>query len=163
MVNKAKVSVNAATGELINSGAASKFRLSPASTSNPAPIPAQGQLRSAGNGQFVVSDPQLKATGGASGTVFAFARIAGSPDSAPIYSIQNSETQQFVTGSPDGVVPLSATAPAVQAWEHFRVVPYQSNYIIVHVASGLAVAVQGDNTLIDNDSDVGSNALWTIA
>jgi len=164
MVNRQKVSAVDGSGELINNGVASKFRLTPAQPGAPAPVPAQGVLKNVANSQYVVSDPVLRATGAnaGAGTTFAFARVAGSPDSSPVYSIQNTVSQQYVTGSPDGVNPLSATSGTVQAWEHFKIVAYQGSYIIVHVASGFAVAAQPDNTLIDNNTDVGQNALWTI-
>ncbi|CAG7831711.1 unnamed protein product [Allacma fusca] len=166
MVNRKLVGTGGG-GDLENNGAASKFRLVPSDNSNPPTIPAAGVLRSVQNNNFVVStaaNPVLTVNGNnGDATRFAFERVPGSPDSAPNYYVKNTVTNKYVTGNQAGTERLSALRDVPQAWESFQIVPYKDAYILVHVASGLAAALQGDNTIIDNDSAINTNAaLWNI-
>lgn len=174
MVNRAEVTTSAGEGQLINNAnstngiPAGRYRLVPTDNAPPVDLPPTATIRSVENTRYVVATagaPTLMTTspdvGGA--TRWAFAKVEESPEASPYYTIQNLDTQQYVTGNMAGTVPLSATAPAPQAWEHFQVVAYQGSYILIHVASGHPVASQADDTLIDNTTTINGSTLWAIA
>jgi endo-1,3(4)-beta-glucanase len=171
MVNKANVSTGV-DGKLINNvnstqGVSGRYRITLADTAPPIVPPASGTIQSNSNNRFVISTagaPNLLTTeaSAATATRFAFARIPESDDDAPLYSIQNLVTMQYVTGNGEGTAPLSSTSPAPQAWEHFRLVGYQNAYILIHAVSGHAVSVQPDNTMIDDSTSITQGALWQI-
>ncbi|CAL8124059.1 unnamed protein product [Orchesella dallaii] len=173
MVNRAYVTTVPGSGEMFNNAnatngvQASRYRIIETEETSPIQVPATGLLRSKQNNNHVVAtngDPTLRATAGGAGdaTTWAFARVAGSPDSAPQFTIQSTVTNQYVTGNADGTTPLAATAPNPQAWEYFRIVPYQGSYLVIHGVSGHAVSLQPDSTLIDNSNSIDNSALWDI-
>lgn len=171
MVNRAQVTSSSSEGGLLINNANStngipptSFRLVPAESTAPVDLPATGFLRSVEKARLVVSDPVLRTTSVDTGSAsrLAFSKVPDSPEQSPSYTIQNIETGQFVTGNMDGSVPLSATAPTPQAWEHFQFVPYQGSYIILHIASGKTVASQPDDTLMDNTDLINDSTLWQL-
>jgi len=167
MVNREKVGTVGPDGTLINNGVAARYRLVPADSTPAPPLPATGVLKNLQTNQYVVvsdANPTLyansPAVGGASR--FAFERVAGSPDTAPLYVFKTVTTNNYVTADVSGTQPLAALRAEPQGWEQFQFVPYQNGYIVIHAVNGLAVAVQPDNTLIDNNSAIDSTALWGI-
>ncbi len=154
-------------GELVNDGSNSLYRLTPSNTNPPPPLPQQGKLRNLQTNDFVLAtadNPTLH-VGSSEGdaTIWAFERVAESPDSAPQYGIRSTTTNSFVTGNPAGNEALKAGSGGAGAWEYFQFLPYNNDgYIIIHTVSGLSVAAQPDGTLVDNDLNIDLSAIWTI-
>jgi len=173
MVNRAQVTTSAETGQLLNNANStngippSKYRLVVAEDTPPAPIPPTGVLRNVQSNKFVeatAGNPTLFATVDVVGdaTQWRFEKVADTPEDSPYYVIWSQATNMAVTGDQGGTIPLAALRAEPQAWEHFQIVAYQNAYIIIHVASGNAVALQPDNTLIDNTNTIDNTALWFI-
>lgn len=173
MVNKAQVSTGNGNGELLNNAGAtsgitpSRYRLVEATEGGNVPVPAQGKIRSISANRYVVSTtgtPTLMVTGNGAGdgTSFSFEKVPESPAESPLYYIKNQVTNKYVTGDQAGSVPLAALREEAQGWEHFQIISYQNNFIILHVASGHASAVQPDNTIIDNNVAIDNTALFAI-
>lgn len=173
MVNRAFVSVQAGTGSLINNAnstngiAASRFKLIATDNTPPQPPPATGKLRSKQNNLHVVhtsGDPELKCTANNAGDAasFEFERVASSPDNAPTYTIKSAVNNMFVTANNAGTSTLKAASGVAQAWEYYRLVSYQGGFIVIHAASGKAVKLQPDGTLIDNATAIDNNSVWDI-
>jgi hypothetical protein len=89
-------------------------------------------------------------------------RVPDSPNTAPLYGIKSTITNLYVTADPTGASPLAATSGGVGAWEQFQFIPYNGGYIILHSITGMAVAAQPDQTLIDNNLDIDTSAQWII-
>lgn len=173
MVNRAAVTTTPGDGELINNSNSTNgippgtYRLAEAENVAQPNLPASATIRSVENQRFVVSTagtPTLMTTEANAGaaTRWGLVKVQDSPELSPYYTIQNLNTNQYVTGNMAGTVALSATAPTPQAWEHFQFVAYQGSYILIHVASGMPVAVQADDTLMDNTSSISTSTLWNV-
>jgi hypothetical protein len=161
------------------------YKLVPTEHSVPVVLPPTATLRSVSNQRYVDSSvaggrmTTTAATPGAA-TRYTFAKVnvkfkidwnlfmfvckkvADSPEEDPDWTLQSVATSQYVTGNAGGTIPLAAAAPAAQAWEYFKIVPYQGAYILIHTASGLATASQPDDTLQDNTNTINQAALWEI-
>jgi len=173
MVNRGDVTTTPDGGLINNSNStngipAGRYRIVETEIAPPVNLPATGTLRSVSNTRYVTASagaPTLVTTAAAPGEAsrWRFAVVEESPEATPYFTIQSVETGQYVTGNMDGSIPLSATAPAAQAWEYFQFIAYQGANIVIHVASGNAVAAQADNTLIDNTNSISTATLWEVA
>jgi len=110
------------------------------------------------------ADDPILHVGSAEGeaTEWSFERVPESPDASPLYAIKSGTTQNYVTADPTGTAPLAATKQAPGGWEHFQILAYNGGYIILHSITGLAVAAQPDETLIDNNLTIDPSAQWAI-
>lgn len=153
-------------GFLKNNGTASNYRLLPVDDAPLPPPPATGKLRNLETNSFVTaseSDPVLRVGGSEQdATVWALERVADSPDTAPLYGIRSTVTNLFVTADPSGSSPLAATNGGVGGWEQFQFLAYNGGFIILHSVTGMAVAAQPDQTLIDNNLSIDASAQWVI-
>jgi len=168
MVNRVPVSTGP-NGELFNNPASAgvKFRLIAAEDAEPVPVPAQGVLRSLDNNQFVsatAADTTLRSNSAtaAGATTWSFEPVQDSTADPPYFTIKSETTNMYVTADQGGAIPLAATRAEPQAWEHFQIIGYEGNYLILHVASGNLVALQPDGTLIDNSNSPVGVSLWSI-
>lgn len=168
MVNRAKVISDPVTGELFNPNGntiGDKFILHPSDDHLPSPIPTFGMLRN--NNTFVVStatNPTLKVTTDMSdkATQWFFEKNIASQDIDPQYAIRNGGTNKYVSANMEGNVPLAATVAVPREWEYFQIIAYNGSYVIRHVINGQVVALQDDNTLIDNTNEIDNTTLWQI-
>jgi len=151
-------------GALINKAGATpgQYRLIAATAELPV-VPTEGKLQSIPTSRFVkatTQNPKLLATEMLQdrATTFRFEKVPNTE----LFVIRSADNGKAVTANVNGMIPLAATSTTAQSWEQFRILKQNDQWVLVHEASGKAVAVQTDGTLLNNDIIVGPQAWFRI-